>query len=418
MTALYVERISISNLRCFEDITLELNPDGDPSTFLALVGDNATGKTTLLKAIAMGLCDQSSAAGLMREADAGYIRRNASRAAINITLRRRRGRRRYQIVTELLPHPMGEQLHQATDPAKRFPWHDLFVSAYGAGRSTSGTGDVVGYTVLNAVYNLFNYSEGLQNPELSLHRIKSRAAYRMVVSTLNSFLETTKIETEGGAILFDGPWGERMPLRDLADGYKSSFLWLTDLLGWAVSRDQSVRRARDIGGLVLIDELEQNLHPKWQEDVVAKLRHLFPSLQFIATTHSPLIAASVGHLGPEDTAKELLHLQLTPVNRVVSTAMPSMRGWRADQVLASSAFDYTISSDREIDDVLQTASMLLSKGANRSDREERTLRKIRKKVARHLIADAPETAVERDVQQALDRALVERVAELLRPKDS
>lgn len=409
---MYIEEITIRNIRCFEKLTLNLKPDADPSTFLALVGDNATGKTTLLKTIAMGLCDESSAAGLMREADAGYVRRGVKWGDIRITLRRRGGRRRYCIQTKIASHPAGEQLHQTTDPPSRFPWKGLFVSAYGAGRSTSGTGDISGYSVLNAVYNLFNYAEGLQNPELSLHRIKSRAAYRMVISTLNSFLDTRNINMTTSGILVDGLWGEEMPLRDLADGYKSSFLWLTDLLGWAVCRDSTLKRSRDIVGIVLIDELEQHLHPKWQEDVVGKLRTLFPGLQFISTTHSPLLAGSVGRLGDESAPKELYHLELLPGNRVVSSEVTSMRGWRTDQVLASRAFDTTISSDREINAQLKDASNLLAKGMNRTGRENKRLDSIRKILAQHMIAGEAETAVERQVQSALDRALVERVAEL------
>ena len=42
-------------------------------------------------------------------------------------------------------------------------------------RGTSGTGDIAGYSVINAVYNLFNYSEGLQNPELTIRRLSPDA---------------------------------------------------------------------------------------------------------------------------------------------------------------------------------------------------------------------------------------------------
>jgi len=67
-----------------------------------VTGDNATGKTTLLKAIALGLCDQSSAAGLLRESDSGYIRRNDRTATIDIELRSAtKPNLRRQIRTEL-----------------------------------------------------------------------------------------------------------------------------------------------------------------------------------------------------------------------------------------------------------------------------------------------------------------------------
>ena len=55
-------------------------------------------------------------------------------------------------------------------------------------------------------------------------------------------------------------------------------------------------------GVVLIDELDVHLHPKWQRGVVESLRSVFPRLQFITTTHSPFIVQSLR----ED---ELINLQ-------------------------------------------------------------------------------------------------------------
>ena len=55
-------------------------------------------------------------------------------------------------------------------------------------------------------------------------------------------------------------------------------------------------------GVVLIDELDVHLHPKWQRGVIEKLRGLFPRLQFIGTTHSPFIVQSL-------RGDELINLQ-------------------------------------------------------------------------------------------------------------
>ena len=46
-------------------------------------------------------------------------------------------------------------------------------------------------------------------------------------------------------------------------------------------------------GVVLIDEIDLHLHPKWQKNVVADLKAIFPKVQFIATTHSPFIIQSL-----------------------------------------------------------------------------------------------------------------------------
>ena len=61
---LYVSRIQLENVRCFDDIELALSEPGDTASWTVILGDNATGKSTLLRAITMGLCDESSAAGV------------------------------------------------------------------------------------------------------------------------------------------------------------------------------------------------------------------------------------------------------------------------------------------------------------------------------------------------------------------
>ena len=47
-----------------------------------------------------------------------------------------------------------------------------------------------------------------------------------------------------------------------------------------------------IGGVVLIDEIDMHLHPKWQWKVIGALRDTFPKIQFIMATHSPIIISS------------------------------------------------------------------------------------------------------------------------------
>ncbi|MFM4954522.1 AAA family ATPase [Aeromonas veronii] len=48
-------------------------------------------------------------------------------------------------------------------------------------------------------------------------------------------------------------------------------------------------------GIVLIDEIDLHLHPKWQQSVIPKLTNTFPNIQFILTTHSPIVISTVHH---------------------------------------------------------------------------------------------------------------------------
>ena len=65
-----------------------------------------------------------------------------------------------------------------------------------------------------------------------------------------------------------------------------------DLLAWwFVYRNGKTFRFRDVRGVVFIDEIEQHLHPRWQRNIIRLLTRSFPRVQFVATTHSPLVAS-------------------------------------------------------------------------------------------------------------------------------
>ncbi len=78
---MYISKVQLRNIRCFVNLELSFDLGGPRPPWTVILGDNATGKTTLLRSIALGLCDESSAAGLMKESDEGYIRRELNEPA-------------------------------------------------------------------------------------------------------------------------------------------------------------------------------------------------------------------------------------------------------------------------------------------------------------------------------------------------
>ena len=62
-------------------------------------------------------------------------------------------------------------------------------------------------------------------------------------------------------------------------------------------------------GLVLIDEIDLHLHPKWQRQIVPALKKIFPKIQFFATTHSPQV---IGECKPEEIVLLTPHGQKRP----------------------------------------------------------------------------------------------------------
>lgn len=414
---MYISRIELNNIRCFEHFSVKLETDGEPVLWTTIVGDNATGKTTLLRSIAIGLCDESSAAGLLKESEEGYIRRNEDNASICIELKERtEPNKTYTIKTniELLEserHLHIERLRQTTQPPDKFPWVKIFVCAYGADRGTAGSADIAGYSAISAVYNIFNNIEGLQNPELTIRRIQKQEVETEVKRILNSLMETDEINIQESGIVIDGPWGSRMPLRDLADGYKSTFVWVTDLVGRALSYNSQINYSREIHGIVLLDEIEQHLHPKWQRSVVHRLKKEFPNLQFIITTHSPLIASSVGQLTTATGQDKLLHLTLQKGNEIATNELATLKGLNIDQVLASKAFDYLIGADPEVEKLLEEASELAGKG-NKRDADENKRYLEFKKVLKEILQPDGKTLAERDVQKDLYLEMKKQIKEL------
>lgn len=87
--------------------------------------------------------------------------------------------------------------------------------------------------------------------------------------------------------------GKSMPISFLSAGYQS-LLWMTMNLAYrmALLNPEAGEKMALIPGVVLIDELDMHLHPKWQWNVVKALEETFPNIQFIVATHSPIIISS------------------------------------------------------------------------------------------------------------------------------
>jgi len=106
------------------------------------------------------------------------------------------------------------------------------------------------------------------------------------------------------------------PLSNLSAGQRTMLAMVADIAIKAVTQNNFLvppenltaedeplpRVLLQTPGVVLIDELDVHLHPKWQRGVVDNLRSLFPRIQFIGSTHSPFIVQSLRE-------EELINLQ-------------------------------------------------------------------------------------------------------------
>ena len=65
---MHISEVRLSNIKCFDDergFSLKLEENGEPILWTMIVGDNSVGKSCILESIAIGLCDEASAAALM-----------------------------------------------------------------------------------------------------------------------------------------------------------------------------------------------------------------------------------------------------------------------------------------------------------------------------------------------------------------
>lgn len=441
---MYLTRVRLKDFRLFEYLDIPFASDeGVPRPWTLLLGDNATGKTTLLLSIAIGLCDESSAAGLVRELKSLLRRGARENGAIQIELLDAQSQP-WTIQTEFHKiDRMGERVRQkifdcpidqvpgdnseGIDPDD-FSWKKLFVVGYGAGRTTEGREEYGEYRAIDAVYTLFRYDQPLQSPELVWRRLLDTARRKAKRTGKDPEQAATKLNERVKAILHDvlllskkeeidldptgirfiGP-GYSVPLSAHADGYKATTTWVLDMLAWRMLFDRMLS-PKQMKGIVLVDEIEQHLHPRWQRYIVTRLKQQFPRLQFIATTHSPLCSGGAGDL-PE---KECTLIALSRDGKKIERDfLPSLRGLRADQILTSDAFRLAETRSPEIGEKVERFRELFGK-RKLSEPETQEMDQLRRFIFK-TIPEAGQFEEERRLRDEL-RHLIEQIEERL-PKD-
>lgn len=345
-------KIKLTNVRCFEHFEVDLRSENGVKQWMIVLGDNGVGKTTILRSIALGLCEESGAAGLCAEVPGDWIRSGCDSGTIRIDILPYEGYvgEAYVETTFIRSDYKEVKLKQKTYPKedKNFEWEALFVCAYGAASSVYGSADVSEYAVTDSVYSLFNYKSELQNPELVLRRLNGEENNGMatVLRKLEAVLmiEPNSVSLSRSGIMVNGPWGKEMAIGSLGDGYKSTITWLLDLYGW---RLLAVDYGADfeLEGIVIIDEMEKHLHPRWQKQLVGILSQQFPKLQFITSTHSPLCVIGTTELTDDACC---ITVSRQGSNSVETRVAAPPRGKRADQVLTSYLFELYTTGDESI----------------------------------------------------------------------
>ena len=193
--------------------------------------------------------------------------------------------------------PIADLLDDDTSPA-------FFVVGYGATRRVE-TGDYVPSSARRArglryqrIAGLFEDHVALRPMQDWLPRLRDRAPdrYDATVRRINDVLPedirfTGEIDSSDQHLFTFR--GVETPFPALSDGYKAFIGWIADLLGHMTDVLPEGQKIDDLAGIVLVDEIDLHLHPSWQRRIVPDLARAFPKLQFVFTSHSPIVAATV-----------------------------------------------------------------------------------------------------------------------------
>lgn len=403
---LYLEHIRLRNIRCFDDLSIDFTDGASLRKRTTILGDNSLGKSTLLRAIAIALCNEGDAAALIQMMPGPLIRTGQTSGQITIRLVAAPDGQRFTIEKRIQTETSGGETVRQTSSPTEIPWSSLFVCGYGTQRTAMATESHDEYKPGKAVETLFNANATLQNPEVVLLRQEPGLRLQLQKKLLDVMLLDSPdyvIEETGQGLRLRGPFGvASFPV--LSDGYRSTAQWLIDMLSWLILAGR-FSPGNEPSGILLIDEIEQHLHPRWQRHVLQRLSAQLPNMQIIATTHTPLVISGVADV----ESSSLLRLQADARGRIDLELIEAdrVRGKRADQVLTD-VFELITSrspgSNRELEELARLRGL-----STRTEAEEQKLAALTEGLQDAL--DFSDNPVERKVRAAISSALEQMVRE-------
>lgn len=414
----YLLDLSVRNVRCFgpEEQTLRLSDaDGQPAPWTVILGDNGVGKTTLLQClVALEPRRHFSKLWGLGNFSSNLEERPLVELPTNGDWWRIYRDRQQPWETSIRGHvSFGEGLGttgeprdvveivvptssetKAPFPAERLA--DLRCFAYGATRqmgsavlkrsaedpATSLFLDYV--TLVDAeewllVEDYASLRSNADESERRLERIK-KVLLDLLPDTEDLRIGTTAPLSKP-AIEVKTPYGW-VGLSDLSLGYRTMIAWAVDLASRLFSLYPQSPNPIAEPAVVLVDEVDLHLHPKWQRELRRHLTERFPNVQFVVTAHSPLVVQASEN-------ENIVVLRRQGDHVVIDNDVETVRGWRVDQVLTSDLFGLKTARPPEYDSLIVQRNALLSKQAL-SQQDRAALKQLESQIVELPAGETPE----------------------------
>lgn len=386
---MYVSRVKIRNIRCCRKLEIRLPAVAGDGNWIVLLGENGVGKSTILRAIALALSPERTAIQLLArpaewlrdpnvdgrcEVTLGFSPEESHTGPVSTELAYRIGKSQYQ--RGISGEAVLEYLDKGS-PDTGKAMENLFgsvVAGYGAYRrpvaserrgSDSRTDqwfetlfdDCAGVPDLEAWLMELDYRSRSGTPEQRASRENLLQVVKAVVKGLMPEGQRYDLDISPDGVMFRRQGSPLVPLAGMSDGYRAMFALAADLVRRLTHRgDLHFRMDRkqlvfDEPGIVLIDEVDAHLHPKWQREIGFYLQRLFPKVQFIVATHSPFVAQAASPEG-------IVVLRQKGQGVEVDDTLVSLRGISAGDILQSKAFDLGMLRDLETETLLKEHAAL------------------------------------------------------------
>lgn len=307
---MFLRQLTLRNLRSIRELDLTFT-DGDKARrWTYLLGENGTGKSSVLRAIALVMAGADAVSELVGDPN-DWIRLGEAEASIDVVFATANNQTRHAALNFTRGQGRFDFLDRnraalrEIDAAVAHADRNYFVVGYGVTRRASNDklstsrGSPFESTRAQSMATLFSG----EAPLVSFERWAMDLDYRRgdgglgvvqrAFHTLLPDVDFARIDRERRQVLFATPDGE-LPLAALSDGYQAMAAWCGDLLYRITETFSNYQDPLQARGVLLIDEIDLHLHPIWQRRLVEFLRETLPNLQVVLTTHSPLTVHSAG----------------------------------------------------------------------------------------------------------------------------